>query len=81
MARNELIAFLKANGVSAAFHYTPLHSSEFGKNHGAFVGEDIYTTQLSSRLLRLPLYYGLKHEEIEYVASKIYNFYGVDFKN
>ncbi|MCO5249470.1 MAG: aminotransferase class I/II-fold pyridoxal phosphate-dependent enzyme [Chitinophagales bacterium] len=73
--RKKLIDFLKKNKIGSAFHYTPLHTSEFGRKVGEFRGEDKYTTTESSRLLRLPQYYLLKREEQEKVVEKIFEFY------
>ena len=73
--RTNLINFLKENNVNAVFHYIPLHSAEAGLKFGRFHGEDKYTTKESERLLRLPLYYGLKEEDVEFVSSKIKEFY------
>ena len=74
--RTRLIDFLKENNINAVFHYIPLHSAEAGLKFGRFHGEDKYTTKESERLLRLPLYYGLKEEDVEFTSSKIKEFYG-----
>ena len=73
--RTKLIEFLKKNEIYAVFHYIPLHSAEAGLKFGRFSGEDKYTTKESERLLRLPLYYGLKSEEVGYIISKVKEFY------
>lgn len=73
--RTRLIDYLKNKGVMAAFHYVPLHDSEAGLKYGEFIGPDNYTTKESERLLRLPMYYGLKEEEVEYVCELINDFY------
>lgn len=73
--RTKLIEFLKKNEIYAVFHYIPLHSAEAGLKFGRFFGEDKYTTKESERLLRLPLYYGLKSEDIDYIISKVKEFY------
>ena len=73
--RTELENFLKENGIWAVFHYIPLHSAPAGKKYGRFHGEDVYTTKESERLLRLPLYYGLKEEEVSYICEKVKEFY------
>ncbi|MBR3200909.1 MAG: dTDP-4-amino-4,6-dideoxygalactose transaminase [Mogibacterium sp.] len=73
--RTALASFLKENGILAVFHYVPLHSAPAGKKFGKFCGEDKYTTNTFERLLRLPMYYGLKAEEVEYIADKIKEFY------
>ena len=74
--RSALIDYLKKDNIWAVFHYIPLHSSEAGLKFGRFCGKDKYTTKESERLLRLPLYYGLKEKEIQLVVSKIKEFYG-----
>ncbi|WP_433751346.1 dTDP-4-amino-4,6-dideoxygalactose transaminase [Falsibacillus pallidus] len=73
--RSDLIAFLKKAGIGAVFHYIPLHSTEIGRRVGRFHGEDLFTTKESERLLRLPLYYGLKQSDIEQVVKGIRTFY------
>ena len=73
--RTALTAFLKENGIGSAFHYVPLHSAPAGSRFGRFHGEDKYTTNTFERLLRLPMYYGLKPEEVEYITDKIKEFY------
>lgn len=73
--RTALIDFLKEKGVMAVFHYIPLHSAPAGQKYGRFAGEDKYTTKESERLVRLPLYYGLKNEEADIVVDLIKKFY------
>ena len=74
--RTALIKHLVYNGILAVFHYVPLHSSPAGMRFGRFSGEDKYTTNESNRLLRLPMFYGLKSEEIEFICDKVYEFFG-----
>ena len=73
--RTDFIDFLKKNEILAVFHYIPLHSAPAGKSFGRFNGEDVYTTKESERLVRLPLYYGIKEEEVEYIIGKVKDFY------
>lgn len=73
--RTELATYLKEQGVLATFHYVPLHSAPAGKKFGRFHGEDKYTTNTFERLLRLPMYYGLEADDIEYVCEKVKRFY------
>lgn len=73
--RTALIEYLKERGVVALFHYVPLHSALAGRKYGTFCGEDIYTTQESERLLRLPMYYQLSENKIRYVIQMIEQFY------
>ena len=73
--RTALSKFLKDNGIGSAFHYVPLHSAPAGQKFGRFHGEDRYTTNTFERLLRMPMYYGLQFDEVEYVCDKIKEFY------
>ena len=73
--RQNVIKFLKDNGIQTVFHYIPLHSSLAGKRFGRFMGEDKYTTIESERLLRLPLYYDLTLEEVDYITKHIEKFF------
>ncbi len=73
--RDQLIAHLKAHNILAVFHYIPLHSSKAGLKFGQFKGADRYTTKESQRLLRLPLFYDLSHDEVLKIVEKIYDFY------
>lgn len=73
--RTKLIAFLKENGILSVFHYIPLHTAPAGRKYGRFHGTDIYTTKESERLLRLPMYYGLEAENVDYIIGKVKEFY------
>ena len=73
--RTALISHLKANEILSVFHYIPLHSAPAGMKYGRFHGEDVYTTKESERLCRLPLYYGLTDEQVDYIISKVKAFY------
>lgn len=75
--RTALIDFLKENGILSVFHYVPLHSAPAGLKFGRFHGEDKYTTKESERLFRLPMFYRLKEEEVDYIVSKVKEFYHV----
>ena len=74
--RTALLSFLKEKGILAVFHYIPLHSAPAGLKFGRFHGEDIYTTRESERLVRLPMYYGLKPEQVDYICGQVRAFYG-----
>lgn len=73
--RAHLIDYLGENEIKAVFHYIPLHSAPAGKKFGRFVGDDIYTTKESERLLRLPLYYGISEDDVMKVCDCIKKFY------
>ncbi|MGD7036996.1 dTDP-4-amino-4,6-dideoxygalactose transaminase [Methylotuvimicrobium buryatense] len=58
--RTETIARLKEQEIYAVFHYVPLHSSPAGLRYGRAVGDMHNTSELSDRLLRLPLWIGVE---------------------
>lgn len=72
--RQELIEFLKENGIMAIFHYLPLHrSSYYREKHGK---RNLPNCDFYSRcLLRLPLYCNLSEESVQYIIQKITEFY------
>ncbi|MFC1796330.1 dTDP-4-amino-4,6-dideoxygalactose transaminase [Pseudomonadota bacterium] len=62
--RTDLIKHLKSKGIHAVFHYVPLHDSVMGLKHGRASGILKQTSELSGRLVRLPLWLGLDaHQE------------------
>lgn len=73
--RTRLISYMKSRGIILVFHYVPLHTAPAGRKYGKFVGEDRYTTKESERLVRLPLYYGMKPIDTERVICAVEDFY------
>lgn len=68
--------YLKANnGIYAVSHYVPLHTAPAGQKFGRFHGEDRYTTVESERLVRLPMYYGLSDEQVDYIIGKVKEYF------
>ena len=75
--RTRLLDFLRENGIYSVFHYVPLHTAPAGIKFGRFNGKDVYTTKESERLFRLPMFYSLTEQEVDYIASKVKEFYKV----
>jgi len=73
--RSALIDYLKRNEIHSVFHYIPLHTAPAGRKFGRFHGEDRYTTKESERLARLPMYYGLTLEQVDYICDTVKKFY------
>ena len=72
--RTKLIQYLREKGIWSVFHYIPLHSAAAGLKFGRFHGEDVYTTKESERLMRLPMFYNLEMDKVEYVAQCILDY-------
>jgi len=73
--RTALIAYLKARGIHAVFHYVPLHSSPAGRRFGRAAGPLPVTDDVSGRLLRLPLYFELAESDVLSIAAAIGDFF------
>ncbi|MEZ6146242.1 MAG: dTDP-4-amino-4,6-dideoxygalactose transaminase [Planctomycetaceae bacterium] len=70
-ARDRLMDGLRAEGITAVFHYIPLHSSPMGVRLETHRTQLPQTDDLSGRLLRLPLFYSIEDREIEHVVRTI----------
>lgn len=73
--RSSIINYLKVKGISAVFHYVPLHSSPAGKRFGVFFGTDVFTTKESERLVRLPLFFGMAESDVSKVIDAVSEYY------
>lgn len=73
--RTRFISYMKEREIDCVFHYVPLHSAPAGRKFGRFNGEDKYTTKESERLVRLPMYYGMRKEDAGRVIDTIRKFY------
>jgi dTDP-4-amino-4,6-dideoxygalactose transaminase len=67
--RRRVLDGLKQNGIGAVFHYVPLHSSPAGMRYGRAHGDLAWTTSLSQRLVRLPMWCGLSETQQQRVCE------------
>ena len=67
--RTSVIDGLKEQGISAVFHYVPLHASQAGQKFGRVHGVMENTVTLADRLLRLPLWLGVEEDVKNITAS------------
>ena len=73
--RKGLMAYLNERGISAYFHYLPLHLSPAGKKYGIAPLDCPNTEIEASRLLRLPIYPNLTEAEQAYIIDQIKTYY------
>ena len=72
--RDELLDFLKKSEINAVFHYLSLHKSKYFKDKHD--GRELPMADFySDTLVRLPLYYDLKSEEVDYIIEKVLEFF------
>ncbi|CAK13219.1 dTDP-4-amino-4,6-dideoxygalactose transaminase [Pseudomonas entomophila] len=69
--RQAVIKALRAEEIYAVFHYVPLHSSPAGERYGRVHGSMQLTDSLSERLVRLPLWCGLKPAQQDRVVDSL----------
>ncbi|HEY8383531.1 MAG TPA: dTDP-4-amino-4,6-dideoxygalactose transaminase [Microvirga sp.] len=69
--RQRVLETLRAQNISAVFHYVPLHSSPAGRRYARTHGPMTQTDTLSERLIRLPLFVGISTEQQELVVAAL----------
>ena len=73
--RSDFINFMKSKDVLTVFHYVPLHTAPAGLKYGRFYGEDNFTTRESDRLVRLPMYYALTEDDVNYICECVHEYF------
>ena len=73
--RSDFINFMKSRDVLTVFHYVPLHTAPAGLKYGRFHGEDNFTTRESDRLVRLPMYYPLTEDDVNYICECVHEYF------
>ena len=74
--RDQFIDHLKNLGISAVFHYQPLHLSFVGKSLGGKAGQCPVSEEAGDCLVRLPLFSLLNESQLERVTSAVTSFNG-----
>ena len=72
--RTNLIQYLKDNGIYSVFHYLSLNKSEYYLSDNENV-ELENSDKFTETLLRLPMFYELTVEQVDYICSKINDFF------
>lgn len=75
--QEEMIAHLRAKQIHAVFHYLPLHQSPMGKQFGGLKASCPNSIDLSSRLVRLPLYHELGNNDQDRVIESVLSFFNL----
>ena len=72
--RTQLIDFMRKKGILAVFHYLSLHKSPFyQEKHDGRTLENC--DNFSDTLIRLPFFYELTQEEIEFICNSIIQYF------
>lgn len=73
--RTALIKFLKENDVLSVFHYLSLHLSEYYTKNNTDIPNLPECDHYANCLVRLPMYYELKDEEVKAIVGLINKFF------
>ena len=73
--RTKLLSYLNDNGILAVFHYLSLHHSDYYMKQFSERPSLENCDHFSDCLIRLPMFYELKEEQVDYITSKINSFY------
>ena len=66
-------AYLKEKGVYAVFHYLSLHLSEYYKSIESQIPDLPNCDNFADRLVRLPLFYELTEENVDFIIENLIN--------
>ena len=70
--RDEFEKYLNDNGVGTTIHYpVPMHLQEAYKDLNIKQGELPIAEKIANEVISIPMYYGMKEEEIQYVIDVI----------
>jgi dTDP-4-amino-4,6-dideoxygalactose transaminase len=69
--RTRVLEELNQRGVSAVFHFVPLHASPAGLRYGRVHGSLAVTEDAADRLVRLPLWNGISERDIAHVVDAL----------
>ena len=73
--RSDFIKFMHSKNIMTVFHYQSLHKSKYTSS----IGNDTQTLPESDRytdnLVRLPLFYELSVEEVNYISQMVLEFF------
>jgi dTDP-4-amino-4,6-dideoxygalactose transaminase len=75
VVRDQLMHHLRERGISAVFHYLPLHTSPMGRKSAPNNPSLPVTEDLAGRLLRLPLFGDLTDIEVISISSLLHQFF------
>ncbi len=72
--RDQLLQFLRSNGIHAVFHYLPLHSAPYfrSRHDGRLLP---HTDRFSDTIVRLPFFNTLGYKGVDEVVSQLMNFF------
>lgn len=72
--RRQMFDFLRENNIGVNVHYIPVYTFPYYREHGYQDVKCEHAETLYESIISLPMYYGLKDEEQDYVIDKVKEF-------
>ena len=72
--RRQMFDFLRENNIGVNVHYIPVYTFPYYREHGYRDVKCEHAEALYESIISLPMYYGLKDEEQDYVIDKVKEF-------
>ncbi|MBT4989357.1 MAG: UDP-4-amino-4,6-dideoxy-N-acetyl-beta-L-altrosamine transaminase [Rickettsiales bacterium] len=69
--KKTLFSYLRESGIGVNVHYIPIHTQPYYQKLGFKKGDFPVSEDYYERVISIPMFYGLKPEEQEYVVNKI----------
>lgn len=72
VARNQFIEQMTERGIGTSVHYKPLHRMTYYREYYGLIPEDYPNTErLWKGTVSLPIYFGMRQEELQYVVESV----------
>ena len=71
ISRNQFIEELKRRGIGTSVHFIPLYRFSYYKRMGYDVKDFVDSEWIFERVVSLPIFSGMKKEEVEYVIGNV----------
>ena len=79
LMRDNLQKYLESKGIMSRPYYTPIHLKTFYKiKYGCMEGDLPKTEKISDKILTLPIWPGMKEEEMDFIINTIKEFFKND---
>ncbi|MBX9786270.1 MAG: dTDP-4-amino-4,6-dideoxygalactose transaminase [Alphaproteobacteria bacterium] len=75
MIRENLLKFMKENGVQCTSHYVPLHSAPAGVKYGKSFGDLHITNKIADQIVRFPLWPQMTSDNLAHITRLITSFF------
>jgi dTDP-4-amino-4,6-dideoxygalactose transaminase len=77
--RNDLMTYLRQNGIQTSIHYPPIHKFSFYQNHGYGINQNLPITEyVGQHELTLPMFSGITEHQIEHIINVLFEYFKIN---